>query len=358
MSDGLKLESAGEIAERHTALLDWYDVHARELPWRDSPAGTRDSYRVLLSEVLLQQTQVSRGTVYFTRFLEAFPTVQDLAGAPLAAVLKLWEGAGYYARARNLHRAAEIITQHGFPTTLEGWRALPGIGRYTAGAILSLSTNAAFPVVDGNVRRVLARWELEVNPSEDWLWKTAEAQLEKTQPGAWNEGLIELGATVCTPRNPRCGSCPVAACCDAFQTGRVNEIPAPKARATVTEIRAVALLVSQEDLVLLEERPKKGLLGGLHGVPLEAIVTNRDEALSFLLERYGLPESGAWIGRVSHMMTHRQLELEVYGLKLEPRASSKTLSLEHPESVALSRLDQKVLALKLAVQDTFQRALF
>jgi A/G-specific adenine glycosylase len=344
-------------AKRHATLLAWYSANARALPWRDAPAGIRDPYRVLLSEVLLQQTQALRGAVYFTRFLEAFPTVEDLAGAPLAAVLKLWEGAGYYARARNLHRAAEMIAAHGFPVTLEGWRALPGIGRYTAGAILSLSANAAFPVVDGNVRRVLARWDGMANPSEDWLWTTAETQLEGTRPGAWNEALIELGATVCTPRNPRCGSCPVAAWCAAFQAGRVNEIPAPKARAAVTEIRAVALLVAQEDLVLLEERPKRGLLGGLHGVPLETIVTDRDDALQLLLEHYGLPQSGAWIGRVSHTMTHRQIELEVYGLKLTHQ-TRVSLNLREPKSVALSRLDHKVLALGLAVQDTFQAALF
>jgi A/G-specific adenine glycosylase len=335
----------------HTALLAWFDAHARTLPWRDAPAGSRDPYRTLLSEVLLQQTQVSRGAVYFERFLEAFPTVQALADARLEAVLKLWEGAGYYARARHLHRAAQVIARDGSPMTLEGWLALPGIGRYTAGAMLSLSANLPTPVVDGNVRRVLARWLLEPNPSESWLWENAEALLEPSRPGAWNEALIELGATVCTPKHPRCGSCPVSRCCAAFQAGRVADIPAPKPRAVVTEVRAVTLLVFRAERVLLKQRPPSGLLGGLYGVPVEPVVTTRDAALEVLIMRFGLSAVGRWVGTVSHSMTHRQIELEVYALPLEAK---NALVLEEPGRVALSRLDHKILALR----DRVQNALF
>jgi A/G-specific adenine glycosylase len=310
------------------------------LPWRGKPAGTRDPYRTWLSETLLQQTQVSRGALYYTAFLEAFPTVQDLALAPLEAVLKLWEGAGYYARARNLHAAARVIAQQGFPHDLEGWRELPGVGRYTAGAVLSLSRNIALPVVDGNVRRVLARLLLEPDPSEVWLWEQATKLLETHQPGAWNEALIELGATLCTPKKPRCTACPISSHCMAFKAARVAEIPAVKPRATVKQIHAVALLITDGARVYLEQRAPNGLLGGLHGVPLEVVATTRDATLTVLLERYGLRKSGEWIGEVAHTMTHRQFAIEIYSL-----ASPNALTLELPAAVALSALDQKIVAL-------------
>ena len=319
-------------------LLEWYSANARVLPWRDRPAGTRDPYRTWLSETLLQQTQVSRGQVYFAKFLEAFPTVQDLAAAPLESVLKLWEGAGYYARARNLHAAARVIALHGFPATLEGWLALPGVGRYTAGAVLSLSRNAPLPVVDGNVRRVLARLLLQPHPTEAWLWEQATKLLEPTQPGAWNEAIIELGATVCTPKKPRCAICPISSDCAALGAARVSEIPAPKPRVAPRQVHAVALLITDGQRVYLEQRAPTGLLGGLHGLPLEVIRSTRDQALTRLLERYGLELSGAWVGRVSHTMTHRQFELEVYRM-----AAPSELMLETPAAVALPKLDQKAL---------------
>jgi A/G-specific adenine glycosylase len=345
-ADGF-VKTGGNLNDLHASLLTWYDANARALPWRDAPAGSRDPYRTLLSEILLQQTQVSRGAAYFEQFVTAFPTAKALADASLEAVLKLWEGTGYYARARNLHRTAQIIARDGFPTTLEGWRALPGIGRYTAGAISSLSRNARHPVVDGNVRRVLARWYSEPTPSEDWLWKRATALLEPTRPGAWNEALIELGAVICTPKNPRCGTCPVSSHCTAFQTARVHEFPQPKPRVVVIEVRAVALLVTRGTRVLLEQRAPKGLLGGLYGVPLEPITTTRESALETLLTRFGLTEAGDWTGRVTHVMTHRRIELEVYARTLEEDVE---LGFEHPEAVALSRLDHKVLALRSTVQ--------
>ncbi len=328
------------MSELQTELLEWYFANARVLPWRDREAGTRDPYRTWLSETLLQQTQISRGSVYYTAFLEVFPTVQDLADAPLEAVLKLWEGAGYYARARNLHAAARVIAQHGFPTTLEGWRALPGVGRYTAGAVLSLSRNAPLPVVDGNVRRVLARLLVEPDPTETWLWVQAEQLIDSSQPGAWNEAMIELGATVCMPRKPRCASCPINSHCAAFHAARVDQIPAPKPRVAVKQIHAVALLITDGARVYLEQRALTGLLGGLHGVPLEVVASTRDDALAALLERYGLAATGEWVGKVAHTMTHRQFQLEVYHL-----TSSTALPLESPQHVALSKLDAKVLAL-------------
>jgi A/G-specific adenine glycosylase len=327
------------VTKLHKALLNWYDQHARTLAWRDQPAGSRDAYRVWLSEILLQQTQVSRATSYFEQFVSAFPSVQDLANAPLEAVLKLWEGAGYYARARSLHRAAQIMSERGLPITLEGWLELPGVGRYTAGAIVSLAFNTAAPAVDGNIRRVLARLENNAAPSEDWLWARATTLLDQNRPGAWNEALIELGATVCTPKAPRCTNCPVQEFCAAFKAGTVNRVPAAKPKAKVKMVRAIALLVHSGDCVLLEERPKSGLLGGLHGVPLLEVQTNDQITLEQLLKTHHLEQPTVHVGSIKHTMTHRQFSVEVYAVRNDHPG------LERPSQRALSNLDRKILAL-------------
>jgi A/G-specific adenine glycosylase len=327
------------LEKLHSDLLAWYAMHKRDLPWR----STRDPYKILLSEVLLQQTQVSRGLEYYERFLETFPTVEALAKAPVEAVLKAWEGAGYYARARNLHKAAQQIAQNGMPDSADGFLTLPGIGRYTAGAVSSIALGLPEPVVDGNVRRVFARWLLESNPQDDWLWLQAQRLLEHSQPGEWNQAIMELGATVCAPKNPSCTSCPVSRHCQAFLQDRVAGTPAPKIRAKVKEIRAVALVAGQfstgpNGRFLLEQRPKSGLLGGLHGFPLEVIDSDAQTALENLLARFGLQPSGDWFGTVSHTMTHRQLEVQVYAMDLASAASISA------RDVALSKLDQKILA--------------
>ena len=363
----MKLEPVN-LEKLHADLLAWYAAHKRDLPWRE----TNDPYKILLSEVLLQQTQVSRGLEYYSRFLEAFPTVQSLAVAPVEAVLKAWEGAGYYARARNLHKAAQVIAETGMPDGLEGFLALPGIGRYTAGAVSSIALGLPEAVVDGNVRRVFARWLLEPNPQDDWLWSQAERLLERSQPGEWNQAIMELGATVCTPKNPACSSCPVSSHCRAFLKDRVAGTPAPKVRAKVTEIHAVALVagtfsMGTDGRFLLEQRPKKGFLGGLHGFPLEVIESDlaesaRNAALEKLLVRFSFQASGDWFGTVSHTMTHRQFEVQVYAIHLEPMnlepMSFGQVLLVDPQDVALSKLDQKILARATKAGSPAQAELF
>jgi A/G-specific adenine glycosylase len=189
------------------------------------------------------------------------------------------------------------------------------------------------------VRRVLARWLCEAKPTDDWLWAYTEGFLEKTRPGDWNQALMELGATVCTPKSPTCGSCPVSSQCCAFLNGRVASIPAPKVRSAVKEIKAVALVVGGNGRYLLEQRPKKGLLGGLHGFPLLEIVSNQQQTLQELLKQYKIKTSARFVGVVNHTMTHRQFQIQVF------EVPSTTQHFEQPEGVALSKLDQKILKL-------------
>ena len=251
-----------------TDLLAWYDQHAAPLPWREN----QDAYRVWLSEIMLQQTQVETVIPYFARFLAAFPTVHALAAAPLDSVLKLWEGLGYYSRARNLHQAAQKVSQDlggQFPQTLEGLLLLPGIGRYTAGAISSIAFNQPAPLLDGNVIRVFARLtDLDADVTQpavkESLWKLAEEWLDRTRPGDYNQSLMELGRVVCKPRAPLCASCPVSQHCKAFANGTQNLRPVKKRKAATPHYDVAAGMVwNDAGQVLIAQRPLDGLLGGL-----------------------------------------------------------------------------------------------
>jgi A/G-specific adenine glycosylase len=331
-------------------LLAWYHHNARDLPWR----RRNDPYAILVSEVLLQQTQVSRGIVYYERFLMAFPSVEDLAQAPLEAVLKAWEGAGYYARARNLQKAAQMVVELGaFPTNYRETLALAGVGPYTAAAVASIAFGEAVAVVDGNVRRVLARLFGEANPNAKWLQAkadlllaTALAQNPAATPGNWNQAIMELGATTCTPKAAACGRCPLALHCQALAQNQVSALPAPKAAPKSRTVAAVALIIGTNGRFYLEQRPQKGLLGGLLGVPLWEITEHDHEvALKQLGTRLGLgldTLKPQLIGQVSHTMTHRQFEISVYWLASVPVLQDQ---LTDSKTAALARLDQKMLAL-------------
>ena len=340
------LDEVPNPAHLRADLLAWFARHGRELPWR---APERDPYRVWVSEVLLQQTQVARGRVYYQRFLERFPTVQALAEGPIEDVLKAWEGCGYYARARNLHRAAQVMAGQGIPEGYAGWLALPGVGPYTAAAVSSIAFGEARAVNDGNVRRVLARLLAERNPTPAWVQAQADALLDPARPGDWNEAVMDLGATVCTPRAPRCPACPLQTHCRAFQSGRPEAYPAPKARTAVRAVEAVALLIGDGERAYLERR-EGGLLGGLWGLPLQEV----DEggvpvALGSLLTRLEA-HAPRPLGTVSHTMTHRQFTVHLYAAQAEqPRTAVA--------GAALSRLDHKLLALDRAPQAPLLSAL-
>lgn len=311
-------------------LLAWYDRSRRDLPWRVPPGSPRgkcpDPYHVLVSEAMLQQTQVATVIPYFHRFLERFPTIAALAGADEQDVLRAWQGLGYYSRARNLRAAAQAIARdHGgrVPGTVEALRALPGVGAYTAGAVASMAYNCRAPIVDGNVARVLCRIErIETDPRDKatvaLLWQRAEAILPDARPGDFNSSLMELGATVCTPRAPQCLICPVSAHCAAFAAGVQDRIPAPRKAKQTSLLHRDILCVrggrdgDDEAAWLIEQRPPRGRWAGMW--QFVTVERNGDRPTAKEVARLTgiVVEKPKLIGRASHALTHRRYAFDIY----------------------------------------------
>lgn len=258
---------ASDVDEIRRLLMEFFDTAHRELPWR----GAEDPYHVWVSEVMLQQTRVETVIPYYRRWLERFPTLESLADAQRDEVLQLWKGLGYYRRARNLHRAADVVRERfggELPDTVERLTELPGVGDYTAGAVASIAFSAAVPAVDGNVRRVLARLCDLPDPTARELRERARVLLDSERPGDFNQALMELGAQVCTPSSPSCGRCPVNGFCLARARGTVDERPPPRRRGPVPEVEAaVAVLVDEVGRTVVRRRPDDGLLGGMWEFP-------------------------------------------------------------------------------------------
>jgi A/G-specific adenine glycosylase len=299
-------------------LLPWFDAHGRhELPWQVDPVP----YRVWVSEVMLQQTQVETVKAYYERFIARFPDVATLAAAPQDEVMRLWSGLGYYARARNLHRAAaEVVAKHGgeLPDTLAALLELPGIGRSTAGAILALASGQRHPILDGNVKRVLARVFLMEEAAESSaglkkLWALAESATPLNRVAAYTQAIMDLGATICTRANPACDRCPLGQGCAAFNAGRAADLPVPRRRAPRRLQRTHMLFVVAAGRVLLERRPPRGIWGGLWAPPeySEAV-----EAHAVLATRYGLAAPSRRLAPVLHAFTHFDLEIEPWIVEL------------------------------------------
>jgi len=322
------------------ALLSWYDRHRRELPWR----RTKDPYGVWVSEVMLQQTTVKTATPYYEAFLKRFPTLQALAEEPEEEVLGAWSGLGYYHRARNLHRGAQHVAErHGgrFPRTLEAALAVPGVGLYTASAILSIAHGLPLPVVDGNVRRVLARLLALRGPEyrkDGPYYNRAEELLDRERPGDWNQALMELGATVCTPRDPGCEACPLRSRCRARALGVVDELPEGRARRAPVDVQVAAALVERDGKVLLVRRPEGRLLGRMWEVPQTSLESRGLPDLARELEeRHGLRVvPGALAVRARHAITYRRITLEGYRsrLKAPPPTDPDRFLWARPEEVA------------------------
>jgi len=306
-------------------LLRWAEKHLRDLPWRIEP---RDPYRVWISEMMLQQTQVATVIPYFRRFTERFPTVQALAAAPLDDVLKLWEGLGYYARARNLHRAARKVVAEfdgRLPDTVEELCKLPGIGRYTAGAIASIAFGRDEPVVDGNVKRVLCRvyairGDARRPAIQKKLWALAATNLPKGKAGRWNEAMMELGATVCSPRSPRCDECPLARVCRARALGIQEKLPTKATKKRLPHYDVTAAVIRKRGRVLIAQRPVGGMLGGLWEFP--GGKRERGEWLEECLRREIKEELGVEIEvgqpvtQVKHAYTHFRITLHAFECRL------------------------------------------
>jgi A/G-specific adenine glycosylase len=260
---------------------------------------------------MLQQTRVETVLRYYPRWLERFPTLHALADAPLDDVLKAWEGLGYYSRARNFHRAVrEVAMRHGgtVPGDPAEFGALPGVGRYTAGAVMSIAFGRPEPIVDGNVRRVFARWVDDPDPSQARLWKMAADLAPGHEPGELNQALMELGATVCTPRKPRCGECPASFLCRAYLAGTQEERPAPRKAGPLPHEDTATAVVEHEGRLLLVRRPLDARLGGMWAFPAE--VRRPGETVAHAAERAvrdGLGarvRAGAEVGSVRHVFTH------------------------------------------------------
>ncbi len=303
------------------ALLIWYRQNRSERPWRRDP----DPYRVWLSEVMLQQTQVETVIPYFERFIRAFPTIAALAAAPLADVLKLWEGLGYYSRARNLQRAARMVMDEhdgALPSDVEGLLALPGIGPYTAGAIASIAFGRAAPVLDGNVIRVFTRLldlddDIGLASTQNELWRIAEDWLPAEEAGEYNQALMELGQRVCKPRNPRCAACPIRAHCRAWSAGTQDSRPRRSQRLPTPHYDVAAGLIRDgRDRLLIAQRPLEGLLGGLWEFPggkREAGESLADCLKRELREELAIDvEVGELVASVDHAFTHFKITLHAF----------------------------------------------
>jgi len=302
-------------------LIRWHKRHGRhDLPWQN----TRDPYRVWLSEIMLQQTQVATAAPYYLRFLERFPTLDGLATAPVAEVMALWSGLGYYARARNLHACAQaVIARHGgrFPRDPALIAELPGIGRSTANSIATFCFGAAAPILDGNVRRVLCRaFGIEGFPGsgavEKRLWTLATELMPKRDAAIYNQAQMDLGATVCTRGKPRCDACPLAADCVARAAGRIGELPAPKPRRPPPQREAVMLVLTDGERVLLEARPPSGIWGGLLSLPeLPPGADAREWAARRFACRVGVPVP---LPPLDHAFSHFRLRIVPLLLRAKP----------------------------------------
>jgi len=332
-------------------LLDWYRQHGRSLPWRGHP----DPYAVWVSEIMLQQTRVETVIPYFEKWMRLFPDIIALAEASEQDVLNAWEGLGYYSRARNLHKAAKFVNeQHEgkLPRDLEELRKLPGIGRYTVGAIASIAFGMDEPTLDGNLRRVFARL-FDVNEPADSsagekvLWGLAREQLPKGEAGDYNQALMDLGATICVPKNPRCLICPLMEICQARINGTQEQRPVLKPKKETPQVVHAAGVIVKNGKVLLAKRPSKGLLGGMWEFPNGQVEGDPAEGLDSALETgYKLKvQKGEALGTVKHAYTHFKVTVHAYRCELVSISNNKSLKwvkLKELDDYPMGKVDRQI----------------
>lgn len=336
-----------------SAVLEWYDQHGRhDLPWQ----ADKTAYNTWISEIMLQQTQVATVIPYYQRFMERFPTVESLAEAEQDEVLHLWTGLGYYARARNLHKAAKIVTNEyngAFPQSVTELEELPGIGRSTAGAVLSISTGKWAPILDGNVKRVLARYyALEGWPgttaNQKLLWSHAEANTPQQRVGEYTQAMMDLGATLCTRSKPSCLLCPLQPSCKAFEQGQTDQLPAPKPKKEKPVKQTYMLILHQHSKkeVLLYQRPPTGIWGGLWGFPEVADLRDTRNETGLELEEQSIQT----LEPMRHTFSHFHLDITPVKARVNTPTDSvmegKALlwyNIEQPENVGLAAPVKKLL---------------
>lgn len=354
-------------------LLNWYRLNKRTLPWRGHP----DPYAVWVSEIMLQQTRVETVIPYFEKWMRFFPTVAVLAEASEQSVLNAWEGLGYYSRARNLHKAAQIIaSQHNgeLPRDLDELRRLPGIGRYTLGAIASIAFDMSVPALDGNIKRVYARIfdisePVDSPGGEKILWELAEKYLPKKEAGDYNQALMDLGASICIPKNPRCLICPLMKVCKARQNGTQNERPVKMPKKNVPHHVHVAGLIIRRGRVLLARRPSKGLLGGMwefpngrvapqggvNGDPLETLADALRTGYNLRLRTQGKLQKTDPLGIVHHGYSHFTVSVHVYACVLDAMPKTENLkwvSLMDLNEYPMGRIDRQIANLLTQPSDS------
>lgn len=339
------------------SILAWYKSHARSLPWR----GHIDPYAVWVSEIMLQQTRVDTVVPYFTRWMEHFPTLEVLAASDEQDVLALWEGLGYYSRARTLLKAARMVLEEfggKVPRERKTLETLPGVGRYTAAAIASIAFGQDEPVLDGNVKRVLARVTNFLHPvntpaGEKELWRLAEEMLPEGQAGEYNQAVMDFGATLCTPRNPDCGNCPVQKICLSYRLGVQLERPVMVEKAPVPTIQVAAAVIHRGGTVLIARRPSRGLLGGLWEFPGGKM--ENGETLPQALKREIQEELRATIevekqmGEYRHAYTHFKVQLTAFYASLEgsepvPLEASEIrwVEIQELKNFPMGKIDRKI----------------
>ncbi|MCL1147910.1 A/G-specific adenine glycosylase [Shewanella marinintestina] len=337
-----------------TRIIEWYDNFGRkQLPWQQN----KTPYKVWISEIMLQQTQVATVIPYFEKFIARFPDIETLAKADQDEVLHYWTGLGYYARARNLHKAAQIMQSEfdgKFPTDFDHVLALPGIGRSTAGAVLSLSLGLNFPILDGNVKRVLARhgaiegWPGK-KPVEQQLWHLTEAFTPAKDIQKYNQAMMDIGATVCTRSKPNCPLCPVAIDCKAQLSGRQSEFPGKKPKKTIPEKSAWLLVIENELQVQLEKRPSAGIWGGLWCFPQ---FSSRAELDSYISDKQLKLTSQQELLGFRHTFSHFHLDIQPILIRVSgycdnqimEQASTVWYNLTHPPKVGLASATERILA--------------
>ena len=333
-----------------TRLIAWQKVRGRhDLPWQN----TRDPYAIWVSEIMLQQTQVSAVIGYYQRFMQRFATIQSLADAYQEEVLQHWSGLGYYSRARNLHNAAQTIVDHYhgiFPQNFEEIQQLSGIGRSTAAAIVSFAFDQRQTILDGNVKRVLARHFLiegwtGTPKIEKQLWVLAESLLPEKEMVAYTQGLMDLGATICTRSKPKCAACPLNKTCQAYAQNLVSKLPTPKPKKTIPQKQTTMLLIRHGKEILLEKRPPSGIWGGLWSLPE---ISHQEIATQIALSRFGLDtEAEEPLPSIQHIFTHFKLEITLQPLHVV----SKPLQANMPNMIWLPIEDAVGAALPTPVRN-------